>query len=72
MPKDHARKEALAELKSELGIKHADTIALLDHPDHGDRARLREYLETFSDINTYRDAVAYLKQERDDPANQEL
>lgn len=34
MPKDHARKKVLADLK-DLGIKRAFAIALHDHPDAG-------------------------------------
>ncbi|BBG20736.1 hypothetical protein RVR_P1122 (plasmid) [Actinacidiphila reveromycinica] len=70
MPKNHARKKALADLKDELGIKHADAIALLDHPDADERDTLVEYLETYIDITTYRDAVDYLRQEQNDPRNQ--
>ncbi|GGO98267.1 hypothetical protein [Wenjunlia tyrosinilytica] len=70
MPKNHARKKALADLKDELGIKHACAIALLDHPDPDERDRLEGYLETYSDINTYREAVDYLRQEQNDPRNQ--
>jgi len=70
MPKNHARKNALAALKDELSIKHADAIALLDHPDADERETLVEYLETYIDINTYREAVDYLRQEQNDPRNQ--
>lgn len=70
MPKSHARKKTLASFKEELGIKHADAIALLDHPDPHERATLAEYLATYVDITTYREAVAYLEQERNDPRNQ--
>jgi hypothetical protein len=70
MPKDHARKKALASLKEELGIKHADAIALLDHPDPDERQTLAEYLAEYIDINTYAEAVAYLEQER--PLNELL
>ncbi|MFF1284391.1 hypothetical protein ACFVY4_27065 [Streptomyces sp. NPDC058299] len=72
MPKNHARKKALADLKAELGIKHADAIALLDHPDADERETLVEYLEMYDDINTYREAVDYLTQEKNDPLNQIL
>jgi hypothetical protein len=72
MPKNHARKNQLAVLKTELGIKHADAIALLDHPDAGERYALCEYLATYAGIDTYKDAVAYLEQERNEPANQVL
>lgn len=70
MPQMHARKNDLAHLKESLGIKHADAVALLDHPDADERARLCEYLEEYVDINTYREAVDYLKQEQSDPRNQ--
>ncbi|MGW2599504.1 hypothetical protein [Streptomyces klenkii] len=70
MPKNHARKKALAALKDELNIKHADAIALLDHPDSDERETLTEYLAEYIDINTYKEAVAYLEQERNDPRNQ--
>jgi hypothetical protein len=72
MPKDHARKKALADLKESLGIKHACAIALLDHGDPDETQQLIEYLETYVDINTYREAVDYLRQEQNDPANQVL
>ncbi|MFE0107080.1 hypothetical protein [Streptomyces sp. NPDC059009] len=72
MPKNHARKKALASLKDELGIKHSCAIALLDHPDPDERATLVEYLDTYVDINTYREAVDYMEQERNDPLNQLL
>jgi hypothetical protein len=72
MPKDHARKKELAELKTLLGIKHADAVALLDHPDAGERTILCEYIEASSDINTYKAAVNYLERERNDPRNQLL
>lgn len=69
MPKNHARKQALAELKDELGIKHADAIALLDHPDGDEREQLAQYLAEYIDINTYREAVDYLQR---DPRRQLL
>jgi len=72
MPKNRARKKALANLKAELGIKHADAIPLLDHPDADEREMLVEYLETYVDINTYREAVDYLRQEQNNPRNQIL
>jgi hypothetical protein len=72
MPKNHARKKTLADLKVELGIKHACAIALLDHPDPDERETLVEYLEAYVDINTYREAVDYLRQEQNDPRNQIL
>lgn len=72
MPKNHARKKALANLKDELGIKHACAIALLDHPDADERETLERYLEEYVDINTYREAVDYLRQEQADPRNQVL
>nr|AHC28169.1 hypothetical protein pFP12.26 [Streptomyces sp. F11] len=69
MPKNHARKKALADLKDELGIKHACAIALLDHPNPDEFETLCEYLETYVDINTYKEAVDYLRQEQNDPRN---
>jgi hypothetical protein len=72
MPKNHARKKALADLKAELGIKHACAIALLDHPDPDERETLERYLAEYVDINTYREAVDYLEQERNDPRNQTM
>lgn len=70
MPKNHARKKALADLKTELGIKHTCAIALLDHPDAGERDVLERYLEEYADINTYAEALDYLRQEQNDPRNQ--
>jgi hypothetical protein len=72
MPKNHARKKALADLKDELGIKHTCAIALLDHPDGDERETLERYLEEYVDINTYREAVDYLRQEQNNPRNQLL
>lgn len=72
MPKNHARKKALASLKAELGIKHADAIALLDHPDADEQDTLERYLAEYADINTYREAVDFLKAWKDDPANHVL
>ncbi|MFC8981028.1 hypothetical protein ACFU3J_08335 [Streptomyces sp. NPDC057411] len=69
MPKNHARKKALADIKDELGIKHTCAIALLDHPDADERAILERYLAEYIDINTYREAVDYLEQERPDPCH---
>ncbi|MEU4507588.1 hypothetical protein [Streptomyces sp. NPDC024089] len=70
MPKNHARKKALASLKAELGVKHTDAIALLDHPDADERETLEQYLAEYIDINTYREAVDYLRQQQADPRNQ--
>ncbi|MDX3232856.1 hypothetical protein [Streptomyces sp. ME19-01-6] len=72
MPKNHARKKALASFKNHLGVKHADAVALLDHPNPDEREMLVEYLETYVDINTYREAVDYLTQQKNDPRNQIL
>lgn len=69
MPKNHARKTALADLKDELGIKHVDAIALLDHPDVDERETLERYLAEYVDINTYGEALGYLRQQQNDPAN---
>ncbi|WP_030756644.1 DUF6292 family protein [Streptomyces sp. NRRL F-5135] len=71
MPKDHARKKALTDLKDELGIKHACAIALLDHPDIDERRLLVEYLAEYVDITTYREAVDYLRQEQANPLDYE-
>jgi hypothetical protein len=70
MPKMHARKRRIVELKEQLGVKHADAIALLDHPDADERDTLAEYIQTYVGIDTYKDAVAYLEQERNDLRNQ--
>ncbi|MFL4496508.1 hypothetical protein ACJ6WD_35500 [Streptomyces sp. VTCC 41912] len=70
MPKMAAKKKKLAVLKDWLGIKHACAIALLDHPDADERETLERYLEEYVDINTYREAVDYLRQQQNDPANQ--
>lgn len=70
MPKMAAKKKKLTTLKSELGIKHACALALLDHPDPDERETLYEYLKAYSDITTYREAVDYLRQQQNDPANQ--
>ncbi|TDT93304.1 hypothetical protein EDD99_8113 [Streptomyces sp. 846.5] len=70
MPKNHARKQALADLKTELSIKHSCAIALLDHPDPDDRDTLEQYLAEYIDINTYREALDYLRQQQNDPRNQ--
>ncbi|MFJ6486607.1 hypothetical protein ACIQK6_41835 [Streptomyces sp. NPDC091682] len=72
MPKNHARKKALAALKDELGIKHACAIELLDHPDADEQDTLERYLAEYVDINTYAEAVDYLRQEQADPRNQVL
>ena len=72
MPKNHARKKALADLKGELGIKHTCAIALLDHPDADERDTLEQYLAEYIDIDTYGEAVDYLRQEQADPRNQLL
>jgi hypothetical protein len=72
MPKNHARKKALANLKAELGIKHTCAIALLDHPDRDEQDTLVEYLETYFDINTYQEAVDYLRRQQNDPRNQTM
>ncbi|MGW8357693.1 hypothetical protein [Streptomyces wedmorensis] len=70
MPKNHARKKALADLKAELGIKHSCAIALMDHDDSDEAQLLVEYLETYSDINTYREAVDCLTAQKSDVRNQ--
>jgi hypothetical protein len=70
MPKNHARKNQLAALKEVLGVKHADAIALLDHPEPDDRAELAGLIDTYTDVTTYKAAVFLLEQERNDPLNQ--
>lgn len=67
MPKDHARKKALASIKDLYGVKHADAIALLESDD---REELCDLLDTYSDVNTYREAVEVLEARRNDPRNQ--
>jgi hypothetical protein len=70
MPKNHARKKSLTTIKDLYGVKHADAIALLDHPDADERETLERYLAEYVDINTYKEAVDYLRQEQNDPRNQ--
>ncbi|MFB7359701.1 hypothetical protein [Streptomyces gardneri] len=65
MPKNHARKKALADLKVELGIKHSCAIALLDHPDADEQGTLERYLAEYVDITTYKEAVDFLRREQD-------
>lgn len=72
MPKNHARKNQLTAIKDELGVKHADAIALLDHPVPDDRDILAGLIYTYDGIDTYKAAVTFLEQERNDPANQLL
>ena len=69
MPKNHARKKTIARIKAGLGIKHACAVELLAHPDDEQEA-LFELLATYSDINTYKGAVDYLRHQQNDPANQ--
>ncbi|MFD4050154.1 hypothetical protein ACFWSF_32170 [Streptomyces sp. NPDC058611] len=69
MPKDHARKKALATVKNMYGVKHADAIALLDSDDCED---LCDLLATYTDVTTYREAVEALAARRADPRNQTL
>lgn len=69
MPKDHARKKALASVKDMYGVKHTDAIALLDSDDCEELCGL---LATYADVTTYREAVAALDAQRKDPANQLL
>lgn len=72
MPKNHARKNQLAAIKDSYGVKHADAIALLDHPDDDERHTMMGYLAEYLDISTYADALAFLRQEQADPRNQVL
>ncbi|MFC5664981.1 hypothetical protein ACFP3U_18580 [Kitasatospora misakiensis] len=64
MPKNHARKRALAAIKAAYKLTHADAIALLDHPDTAERALLYDILERYEDVTTYRAAVEALEQRR--------
>ncbi|MFJ7990358.1 hypothetical protein [Streptomyces sp. NPDC096351] len=72
MPKNHARQNDLADLKAQLGIKHTCAIALLEHPDPDEAQLLIECLESQASITTYRGAVDYLAQVKNDPAHQLL
>ncbi|MGK4586235.1 hypothetical protein [Kitasatospora sp. HPMI-4] len=63
MPINHTRKTQLAALKSTYGVKHADAIALLDHPDEYQRAALCNVLANTPGVNTYKDAVAHLAEQ---------
>lgn len=67
MPINHTRKTRLAALKTAYGVKHADAIALLDHPDAGERELLCELIVTYRDVTTYKDALDCLALHRSDP-----
>ncbi|MET8704175.1 hypothetical protein ABZW10_35795 [Kitasatospora sp. NPDC004723] len=60
MPINHTRKIRLTELKTAYGVKHADAIALLDHPNEYERAALCSLLANTPGITTYKDALARL------------
>ncbi|MEU8542958.1 hypothetical protein AB0C52_23730 [Streptomyces sp. NPDC048717] len=64
-----ARKERAAVLKRTLRIKHNCALALLDHPVQEERTTLREILGTYHDVTTYKEAVAVLHREQNDPKN---
>ena len=72
MPKNHAHKKTLNEIKHDLNIKHTCAIALLAHPDEDEQDLLIDYLESFSDIRTYKQAVEHLRLVKDDPRHQTL
>ncbi|MEW1679495.1 hypothetical protein AB0O47_40515, partial [Streptomyces noursei] len=72
MPKNHARKEALAFLKSHLGIKHDFAVALLNHRPVEERELLLSFVEDVYGLNTYAKAVAHLREHQNDPANKVL
>lgn len=63
MPKNHARKTALAAIKDEHGVPHHEAIAILDDPRS---EAILAVMEEFDDITTRVDAVAIL----DDPMRQ--
>ncbi len=64
MPKNHARKSALAAIKSTYKLTHTDAIALLDHPDKAEHILLCDIFEGYEDITTYKAAVDLLAQQR--------
>ncbi|AUY48316.1 hypothetical protein [Streptomyces sp. CB01881] len=64
MPKNHARKSALAAIKSTYKLTHTDAIALLDHPDTAERVLLYDIFEGYKNITTYKAAVELLEQQR--------
>lgn len=68
MPQDHARKNALADLKESYEIRHTCAIKLHDlaKRDPGEAERVAEFFE-YSDINTYAEAVEALAARRADP-----
>lgn len=58
MPKMHARKKQIAELKEQLCVKHTDAIKILGD----ERAELIcELIEEYADLNTYAETVAYIE-----------
>lgn len=57
------RKKALATIKDLYGVKHTDAIALLESDDCEE---LCDLLHTYSDVNTYQEAVAVLEARRND------
>lgn len=54
MPRNHARKNALAHLKGRYGVRHTDAIALLESED---RESLCFLLAVHPNVTTYREAV---------------
>lgn len=65
MPTGHARKEDLAAIKAQLGVKHHMAVAILEHPES---ERIRALMEAYEDVRTMKDAVAIIE----DPRNQLL
>ncbi|MFI8451553.1 hypothetical protein [Streptomyces erythrochromogenes] len=57
MPKDHARKKALATIKGLYGLKHTDAIAFLESED---REALCYLLDFHPQATRYRKAVDFL------------
>ncbi|MGW2401726.1 hypothetical protein ACWCYY_34755 [Kitasatospora sp. NPDC001664] len=63
MPINHARKNELAALKTTYGVKHADAVALLNHPNEYERTVLGNLLANTPGVNTFKDAVAHLAEQ---------
>jgi hypothetical protein len=67
MPKNHARKNLLAEIKQFYRVKHHEAIALLDHPDNDERNLMLHFISEYDDVDTYQQARALLEIVKDDP-----
>lgn len=63
MPKNHARKNALAAIKADHGVPHHEAIAILDDPRS---ESILELMDTYEDVNSRAEAVAVLE----DPRNE--